>query len=107
MPPPEVADILRLARADWKAEQLSKVTAYHRSIEPKLSGLRQLLALAQKTKDDFEATVPHCLVSVASDKPREVRILPRGNWMIETGEIVTPALPTYLAGERSDRAAEV
>ncbi|MEK7862654.1 MAG: DUF1553 domain-containing protein, partial [Chloroflexota bacterium] len=32
------------------------------------------------------------------DKPRTVRILPRGNWMVDTGEITQPVLPAYLAG---------
>ena len=31
-----------------------------------------------------------------------VRILPRGNWMDESGEIVTPALPSTLVTETSD-----
>ncbi len=35
------------------------------------------------------------MVSKAS-KPREVRVLPRGDWMDETGEVVTPAVPTFL-----------
>jgi hypothetical protein len=29
-------------------------------------------------------------------KPRDVRILPRGNWMDETGPIVEPAVPAFL-----------
>lgn len=31
-----------------------------------------------------------------SAKPREVKILPRGNWMDESGEIVLPATPGFL-----------
>jgi hypothetical protein len=30
------------------------------------------------------------------EKPNVVRILPRGNWMIETGDVVEPAFPAYL-----------
>lgn len=35
------------------------------------------------------------MVSKAS-KPREVRLLPRGNWMAKDGEIVTPQVPQFL-----------
>ncbi len=36
------------------------------------------------------------MVSQASAKPREVRVLPRGNWMSKDGEIVTPQVPKFL-----------
>ncbi|MFN7733084.1 MAG: DUF1553 domain-containing protein, partial [Pirellula sp.] len=32
----------------------------------------------------------------STDKKRTVRLLPRGNWMDDTGEIIRPALPSYL-----------
>jgi len=31
-----------------------------------------------------------------SAKPREVRVLPRGNWMDESGEVVLPATPSFM-----------
>jgi len=37
-----------------------------------------------------------CLVSASLPNKRTVRVLPRGNWMDESGEIVEPAFPTYL-----------
>ncbi len=57
---------------------------------------RDALAQAQKARDDFYTPLPKCLVSVSSPQKRVVRILPRGNWMDETGEIVKPALPHFL-----------
>ncbi|HVW38549.1 MAG TPA: DUF1553 domain-containing protein, partial [Pirellulales bacterium] len=41
-------------------------------------------------------SLPKCLVS-NSGNPRTVRILPRGNWLDESGETVKPALPASLA----------
>jgi hypothetical protein len=101
LPPPEIAQILRQARAQRTTEQEDKLAAYHRSIAPELADLRHQFAVAQKAADDFEATVGRCLVSVQSEKPRTVRILPRGNWMIETGDIVEAALPGYLVDTNS------
>jgi hypothetical protein len=59
---------------------------------------RDAVALAEKERRTFLDTLPRCLVSVRGPTQRTVRILPRGNWMIETGEIVKPALPRSLAG---------
>ena len=57
---------------------------------------RDGLAKAEKERKEFYDPLAKCLVSVHADTPRTVRILPRGNWMDETGEVVKPALPAYL-----------
>jgi hypothetical protein len=54
------------------------------------------LAKAEKDRKDFYEPLAKCLVSIHTDKPRTVRILPRGNWMDETGEVMKPAFPAYL-----------
>ena len=53
-------------------------------------------AKAEKERKEFYDPLAKCLVSVHADTPRTVRILPRGNWMDETGEVMKPALPSYL-----------
>jgi mono/diheme cytochrome c family protein len=95
-PSKEIADVLKVPPAERTPAQKDKLFAHFKSVTPELAALRDRVAAAKKAKSDYEATVPRCLVSVSSDKPRTVRILPRGNWMIETGEIVQPALPAYL-----------
>ena len=90
-----VADIL-----SWKpglTEPSAKLVGHHKGIAPELAGLRQQVADAKKAHADYERTVPRCLVSISGKEPRTVRVLPRGNWMIETGDIVKPALPGYLS----------
>ena len=50
------------------------------------------------------------VVTEALARPREVRILPRGNWMDESGPLVEPAVPAFLGtlspsiGTRATRA---
>ncbi len=66
---------------------------------PESADAQAALKQAQQALADYEASLPHCLVSVSSAKPRTVRLLPRGDWMNETGEIMTPALPAYLAAD--------
>ena len=43
----------------------------------------------------LQAAIPTVLVSVAAT-PRETRILPRANWMDDSGKIVQPAVPIFL-----------
>jgi len=48
------------------------------------------------------------VVTTVAVKPQETRILPRGNWMDDTGEIVEPAIPEFLGklntgGRRANR----
>jgi Protein of unknown function (DUF1553)/Protein of unknown function (DUF1549)/Planctomycete cytochrome C len=57
---------------------------------------REAVAVAERQRKKFADSLPRCLVSIHSATPRTVRILPRGNWMNETGEVVKPALPHYL-----------
>lgn len=89
-----VAEIL-----NWKpgtAEPSAKLNQFYKAMAPELAGIRQQVADAKKAYADYERTIPRCLVSTSGKDRRTVRVLPRGNWMIETGEIMQPALPAYL-----------
>jgi Protein of unknown function (DUF1553)/Protein of unknown function (DUF1549)/Planctomycete cytochrome C len=57
---------------------------------------REALAAAEKSRKAFYDNLPKCIVSISAANKRVVRILPRGNWMDESGEIMKPALPHYL-----------
>ena len=52
--------------------------------------------MADRAYKSYYDSLPKCLVSQSTTEKRVVRILPRGNWMDETGEQVKPALPHYL-----------
>src|SRR6185437_9996458 len=54
------------------------------------------LAKIERERKAAADAMPKCLVSVSSPTKRVVRILARGNWMDESGEIVHAALPHYL-----------
>ena len=40
------------------------------------------------------------MLATVSVKPRMTRVLPRGDWMDQTGEIVNPALPAFLSNQK-------
>jgi hypothetical protein len=50
----------------------------------------------EKERADLDKAAPKCLVSISTPEKRTVRILPRGNWMDESGEVVKPAVPAFL-----------
>ncbi|MSR65766.1 MAG: DUF1553 domain-containing protein [Pedosphaera sp.] len=96
-PAKEFAELLLIAEAKRDEKQKEKLFAHFKGIAPETADARKQLADARKAKDDFEGKIPRCLVSVTNAQPRTVRILPRGNFLIETGDIMQPALPAYLA----------
>jgi len=53
---------------------------------------------AKKARDEYENSLKHCLTTIASPNLRTVRILPRGDWQNESGEVVLPATPKFLPG---------
>lgn len=50
----------------------------------------------KKRKKEIEAKGRWTLFTRALAKPRVTRILPRGNWLDESGEIVLPAIPEFM-----------
>ncbi|HUY88590.1 MAG TPA: PSD1 and planctomycete cytochrome C domain-containing protein [Pirellulales bacterium] len=95
MPPPEVVEIVKLEPAQRNEGQQATVANYFQANSPTLIDPRAKLAAARQAASDFENSLPKCLAS-NSGNPRVVRILPRGNWLDESGEVVKPALPAYL-----------
>ena len=50
---------------------------------------------ASKARDDFRKSIPSTLATITVP-PRQIRVLPRGNWMDDTGEVVQPGVPGVL-----------
>ena len=96
-PEKEISDLLLIAEDKRDEKQKEKLFVHFKNVAPETAGVKQQLAAARKAKEDFEAPIPRCLVSITNAQPRTVRVLPRGNFLIETGDIVQPALPAYLA----------
>ncbi|MGV3772038.1 MAG: PSD1 and planctomycete cytochrome C domain-containing protein [Verrucomicrobiales bacterium] len=91
----EIRNILAKKSSDRSPEEAAKLMRHFRSIAPELEPIRQKLAGAQKAITDLERSLPRTLITV-STTPREIRILPRGNWLDETGEVVSPEAPHFI-----------
>lgn len=96
LPRDEIAKILKTPADQRESAQQEKLFAHFKAIAPELENLRTELAAAKKAKDDFTATVPRCIVSKSAEKPRTVRVLPRGDFLNESGTIVSATLPEFL-----------
>ena len=96
-PPREVALALKKVATKRTAKDQQTVKAHFRTqVSSVARGELDRLAEAERAQQAFVDGVPHCLVTESAAVARTVRVLPRGNWMDETGEIVKPALPAYL-----------
>ncbi len=83
-------------------EQHSAVEAHYRSVAPEFAAARKKLAALTSEKAALEKNAPSTLISTPA-APRTMRVLMRGNWLDDSGEIVTPGVPASLPPLKGDR----
>ncbi|HMC88308.1 MAG TPA: PSD1 and planctomycete cytochrome C domain-containing protein [Gemmataceae bacterium] len=93
--PKNLVDILLLEPGKRSPAQKQALAAYYRGIAPELESVRKQLAGLQRQKDQLTRAVPTSLVSIAVN-PRVMRVLPRGNWLDDSGAIVAAGVPASL-----------
>jgi hypothetical protein len=89
-------------------EQSGALAKYFLNITPLLDDARQQLAARAAERETLRSQMATTLIAKAMEQPREIRILPRGNWLDESGPVVEPATPESLpamgvAGRRATR----
>ena len=93
------SDIYRavLKSFDTRSEkEQGRLTSYFREQTPLLDETRGQLASVKASRDGLQKEIPTMLVS-QSVKPRQMRVLPRGNWLDESGDVVNASFPGFLA----------
>ncbi|MDX2037720.1 MAG: PSD1 and planctomycete cytochrome C domain-containing protein [Isosphaeraceae bacterium] len=95
-PPPAIAAILSVEPDKRSEIQRTELAKYHRSVAPELEPTRRALADATTRRKSLIDSAPTMLISISA-APRMMRVLPRGNWLDESGEVVEPAVPSFLA----------
>jgi hypothetical protein len=94
--PKEVAAAINVDAAKRNAKQKQLIAEFYRAnIAPGFKELQSELAAAQMERDQIARAIPTTLVSMTGP-PRTVRVLPRGNWLDDSGEVVQPAVPPTL-----------
>jgi hypothetical protein len=102
--PREVVAALAVDGGKRSAGQKKILADYYRGVAPLLASLRAELSSQERDREEFTKTFRRSLVSVA-EAPRVTRVLPRGNWNTDAGEIVTPAVPHFLPQIRNSQSA--
>ena len=94
----QVAAALKKDFAGRNGAEREAVQKYFRTrVSPALFRAEQdAFASAEKARNEFYGGLTKCLVTVRRNEPAVVRILPRGNWMDESGEVMKAAFPSFL-----------
>ncbi|MBI5396745.1 MAG: DUF1553 domain-containing protein [Verrucomicrobia bacterium] len=85
----------KLAEFDKEVAAIDKEIAAAGKDKAAVKALKEKRKEADKRRGEFDTTLPACVVT-ESVAPRTMRILARGNWMDETGEIVQPGVPHFM-----------
>jgi hypothetical protein len=93
--PDAVLRALRTPEEKRTDGQKKAVAAHFQWATPAAAAERIALAKIGQELALLDRDVPRTVVTEAAE-PVETRILPRGNWMDESGEIVEPAIPAFL-----------
>jgi hypothetical protein len=93
--PADVKAILAKPSDKRTPAEVSRLATFARDNAPDLKAERDALTSATAAKTAFENAVPRALITV-SGAPRTVRILPRGNWLDDSGPVMKPNTPGFL-----------
>lgn len=93
--PDAVLRILRIEPLKRRTAQRAVVEAHYQWAAPEARPLALKLARAEQDLALLDLAIPRVVVA-ESTTPSETRILARGNWMDDSGEVVDPAIPAFL-----------
>lgn len=93
---PPAAVLAALESPDRTPEQLTLLRDYYEKVGPEATEQREKLRRWEEEIKKIESGMRQMLVSEALETPRMTRILPRGNWMDDSGAEVEPAVPEFL-----------
>jgi hypothetical protein len=93
--PDDLVSVLKTDPAERTQSQKDNLAAHYRSLAPELEPARRKMADLTREKEAINAAQPQTLISMSAP-PRMVRVLPRGNWLDDSGEIVSPNTPASL-----------
>ena len=92
--PPDVVEGLRendLAKRT--VIQKKAIDDHFKWMQPEFLVLNAKISRLEYERDLLDAGIPRVVVTETAAMPQETRILPRGNFLDESGEIVSPAIP--------------
>jgi Protein of unknown function (DUF1553)/Protein of unknown function (DUF1549)/Planctomycete cytochrome C len=106
-PDPKESEKTEKEKTEEREAAAKSLHDYLQWSDPQLTALRARLDSLLAAQNLLQASVTR-VVTTVSVTPRETRILPRGNWMDDTGAVVEPAIPEMFGkletgGKRATR----
>lgn len=93
--PPEVLQALERDEDDRTDAQKKMVLDHFAWASPEFESAVARVAKLEAERDMFDTSIPRVIYTERS-KPRVTRVLARGNFLDDSGEIVSPAIPGFL-----------
>lgn len=93
--PEAVMKALKTAPEQRDDNQRQAIARHYRTVAPELEGPRRYVAQLEAERSLLLVNIPTALVAQAGP-PRTVRVLARGNWMDDSGEVMAPGMPRFL-----------
>jgi len=90
--PEAVLTALRKAPEQRTPKERDAILEQYRAVAPELADRRIRLARLEAERSLLLGQIPQTLITETVE-PRVIRVLPRGNWMDDSGEIVQPGVP--------------
>ena len=100
--PKSVLDAVRAKPEEQTDAHRAGLTRHFRFVSRQLEPFRRRIAELNGEKTLLTGRIPTALVTQATSKMRLVRILPRGDWMDDSGPLVQPAVPAVLGELKTD-----
>jgi mono/diheme cytochrome c family protein len=95
--PAPIADVLRKKEGERQEAERKLLTEHFWGIAPALQPSRANREAWLKEIATIKASILGTQVVKTMAQPRETRILARGDWQDDSGEVVKPGVPTFLA----------
>lgn len=103
--PPAVRSVIAKPADQRTDTEKNQLVAFLRDQSARFQSERGEVAKWNSQRDAFAKNIPASLITVAA-APRMVRMLPRGNWLDDSGEVVLSAIPSFLGKlETGDKRA--
>ncbi|MEC9092077.1 MAG: PSD1 and planctomycete cytochrome C domain-containing protein [Planctomycetota bacterium] len=90
-----IVKILNRQEKDQTEQEKKQLYQFFLDHSPVMKGPRTFVQQLQKKKISLENSFRSVLVTKAV-QPRMTRVLARGNWLDDTGQVVTPGVPSFL-----------
>lgn len=100
--PSEIAAIMDQDANAWTDSQKSQLLTYYRTIAKELEATRNLITNLDKKIAELKRKHTRTTLVTVAVEPRTMRVLPRGNWMDESGAPVQPQPPHFLPQQLSE-----